>query len=77
MKSYQHLARPPSWRTPLVGCLRQLLEYICINPPYRKPILHPEPEDALCRGDRDWIHPAQARDRWRGLVNALIKFRVP
>jgi hypothetical protein len=28
-------------------------------------------------GDMDWIELAQDRDRWRELVNALMKIRVP
>ena len=28
-------------------------------------------------GDMDWIDPAQDRDRWRALVNAVIKLWVP
>jgi hypothetical protein len=28
-------------------------------------------------GDVDWIHFAQDRDRWRALVNTVIKLRVP
>jgi hypothetical protein len=28
-------------------------------------------------GDMDWIKLAEDRDRWRALVNATIKIRVP
>ena len=28
-------------------------------------------------GDMDWIQLAQDEDRWRVLVNAVMKFRVP
>jgi hypothetical protein len=28
-------------------------------------------------GDVDWIHLAQDRDKWRALVNKIMKLRVP
>jgi hypothetical protein len=28
-------------------------------------------------GDVDWIHLAQDRDTWRGLVNMVMNLRVP
>jgi hypothetical protein len=37
----------------LVGCPRLLIQFIRSYPPYRRPFLHPQPEDAPCRGDRD------------------------
>ena len=40
---------------PLVGCPRLFIQYIRSCPPYRRPFLHPQPEDAPCPGDRDPI----------------------
>jgi hypothetical protein len=28
-------------------------------------------------GGKDWIDPAQDRDRWRALVNTVMNLRVP
>ena len=41
---------------PLVGCPRLLIQYIRSYPPYRRPFLCPQPQDAPCRGDRDALH---------------------
>jgi len=38
---------------PLVECPRLFIQYIRSYPPYSKPFLHPQPEDAPSRGDRD------------------------
>jgi hypothetical protein len=43
---------------PLVGCTRLLIQFIRSYPPYRRPFLHPQPEDAPCRGDRDPLNAA-------------------
>jgi hypothetical protein len=43
----------------LVGCPRLHIQFIHSYPPYRRPFLHPQPEDGPCRGDRDphsWIY---------------------
>ena len=40
----------------LVGCPRLLIQFIRSYPPYRRPFLYPQPEDAPCRGDRDPLH---------------------
>ena len=44
---------PQAGGAPLVGCPRLLIQYIRSYPPYRRPFLHPQPEDAPCCGDRD------------------------
>jgi hypothetical protein len=38
---------------PLVGCPRLFIQFIHSYPPHRRPFLHPQPEDAPCRGDKD------------------------
>ena len=47
---------PQAGGPPLIGCPRLLIQFIHSYPPYRRPFLHPQPEDAPCRGDRD-THP--------------------
>jgi hypothetical protein len=44
---------PQAGGPPLVGCPRLLIQFIHSYPPYRRPFLHPQPEDVPCRGDRD------------------------
>jgi len=48
--------KPQAGGPPLVGCPRLLIQYIRSYPPYRRPFLYPQPEDAPCRGDRDPLH---------------------
>ena len=38
---------PKAGWPPLVGCPRLLIQYIRSYPPYRRPFLHPQPEDAI------------------------------
>ena len=38
---------------PLFVCPWVLIQYIRRYPPYFRPFLHPQPEDAPCRGDRN------------------------
>ena len=44
---------PQAGGPPLVGRPRLLIQFIRSYPPYRMPFLHPQPEDAPWRGDRD------------------------
>ena len=44
---------PQAGGPPLVGCPRLLIQIIHSYLPYRRPLLHPQPEEAPCRGDRD------------------------
>jgi hypothetical protein len=48
-----HLAQPPSWRTIPCWPSATAIQYIRSYPPYWRPFLHPQPEDAPCRSDRD------------------------
>ena len=52
---------PQAVGPPLVGCPRLLIQFIRSYPPYRRPFVHPQPEDAPWRGDRD----PQTRDIYR------------
>jgi len=45
--------KPKAGGPPPVGCPRLYVQYIGGYPPYWRPFLRPQPEDAPCRGDRD------------------------
>ena len=47
------LPNPQAGGPPLFGCPRLLIQFIRSYPPYRRPFLHPQPEDPPWRGDRD------------------------
>ena len=47
---------PQAGGPPLVGCPRLLIQFIRSYPPYRRPFLYSQPEDAPCRGDMDPPH---------------------
>ena len=44
--------KPQAGAPPLVGCPRLLIQYIRSYPLYLRPFLHPQTEDAPCRGYR-------------------------
>jgi hypothetical protein len=51
----------------------RFIQYIRSYPPYRRPFLHPQPEDSPCRGDKDplitavciiWHGMLEGGDKW-------------
>jgi hypothetical protein len=46
VRIFQHLAQPQARGPPLVGCPRLFNQYISSYPPYWRPFLLPQPEDA-------------------------------
>jgi hypothetical protein len=54
---------------PLVGCPRLLIQFNHSYTPYRRPFLHPQPEEAPCRGDRD---PHSKRSTFHNPTFALM-----
>ena len=66
---------PQSGGPPLVGCPRLLIQFIHSYPPYRRPFLHPQPEDAPFRGDREphflLTMFRNIRDRWVSVETSL------
>jgi hypothetical protein len=64
---------------PLVSYPRLLIPYIRRYPPYWRPFLHPQPEDAPCRGDRDPLITARGCNstpiiRLNGVVRDKVAF---
>ena len=53
VRSCKHSPNPQDGGPPPVGCPRLLIQYIRSYRPYWRPLLHPLPEDAPYRGDRD------------------------
>jgi hypothetical protein len=45
--------KPQAGRPPLYGCPRLFVQCIRSYAPHWRPFLHPQPEVATCRGDRD------------------------
>ena len=59
---------PQAGGPPLVGYPRLLIQFTRSYPPYRRPFLYPQPEDAPCRSDRVPLH---IRMRWAGHVTRM------
>ena len=56
---------PQAGGPPFVGCLWLLIQFIRSYPPYRRPFLYPQPEDAPCRGDRDPLHRGKPNTKYK------------
>jgi hypothetical protein len=59
---------------PLIGCTRLLIQYIRSYPPYWRPSLHPQPEDAPYRDERD---PLPTTGPLFFLTNIIISTAIP
>jgi hypothetical protein len=64
---------PQAGGTPPVGCPRQLTQYIRSYPPYWRPFLHPQPEDAPCRGDRNPLITWEISEIWKKIIDRHLK----
>jgi hypothetical protein len=61
---------PQAGVPPLVGCPRLLIQYIHSYPPYGRPSLHPQPEDA------PWQGPTYSMECLRTSLKYCSQFRV-
>jgi len=64
---------PQAGGPPIVGCPRLLIQFIRRYPPYRRPFLYPQPEDAPCRGDRDPLHGIYSVNKPKYICYILLK----
>jgi hypothetical protein len=69
-----------------MGDVRGAYNILIVRPERRRPLGRPRRRwkdntkmdlREIGFGDVDWIHLAQDRDRWRGLVNTVMNLRVP
>jgi len=58
------LPNPQAGGPPLVGCPQLHIKFIRSYPPYRRPFLYPQPEDAPCCGNRDPLHGQSSVHRY-------------
>jgi hypothetical protein len=75
------LPNPKNGGPPFVGYPRQPIQYIRSYPLYWKPFLHPQPEDALCRGDRDpqtadMIHNTLINPVWHSVTHSFANYEL-
>ena len=65
---------PQAGGPPLVGCPRLFIQFIRRYPPYRRPFLYLQPEDAPCHGDRDLLHgnSMNCNNKRRSQINVMF-----
>jgi hypothetical protein len=63
---------PKAGGPPIVGCPRVLIQYIRNYPPYWRPFLHPQHEDAPCHFDRDPLITGYYQYNIKFIINSKI-----